>query len=109
MKKIILGITILTSITAFSSETVTSSSFESSDYFNVFSSSVNVLKAHRQDAFDRAMKTGTRDLKSYCENRGLSLDEKTISITLQTTELDGPAGSLRASFDTHLDLVAECK
>lgn len=111
MQKYALVLSSLLSLSALGRENnlVSSSSSEQSAYFNPFSSSVNVIKAYRQDAFDAAMKTGTRSLREYCQNRSMILDETSIEITYQSTTLEGPEGSLRASFRTRLDLAAVCK
>jgi len=109
MKKFILTLALLSSFSVLAKDYVSSTTNDSSDYFNTLASSANVIKAHRQDAFDKAMTTGKQDLKKYCQDLGLTLDEKTITITGTRTELDGPEGSYSAYFRTRLELKAECK
>lgn len=109
-KLFISALVFLASIHLFAGESdfVSSSSYEQSDYFDLYSSSVNVIKAYRKDAFDAAWGTGTKSLKEYCSNREMGLDESTIKITYQECDLNGPSGSLRAYFGCRLDLEASC-
>lgn len=107
MRTLTLAIALaLFSTAAFSSTSVTSRAQGLSRWFTILAATASDLKRHKEDAYDRAMRTASSDLRSYCLGQDLELDEDTITVIYERTTLEG--GSRQVIFKSALGLRGEC-